>query len=148
MALPRKKRRRLTIENNEYFWLVGKRKFEFYERANTTEAPVALLHFNVVIEAAAGKSRIIADFHGLFALCVPSLGFSDAQNIVITPAIVSNIISYAKRQHAWNDDKSGELRLNQAQTLFPEAIWEGFAAINTEYDAAKIEEYLSDAVQI
>ena len=148
MALPRKKRRNITLDAHDYFWLIGKPKLEFYKRENTSAAPVALLHVNVVIEHSSGKAKIVADFHGLFALCVPSLGFSNAQNIIITPAIVTMIINYAKQEYYWTHEQSGELKLNQAQLLFPEAVWEGFDAINTEYDSGKINEYVSGLTKI
>lgn len=100
-----------------------------------------------MIEHSSGKAKIVADFHGLFALCVPSLGFSNAQNI-ITPATVARIINYAKQEYPWTHEQSGELKLNQTQLLFPEAAWKGFDAINTEYDSGKINDYVSGLINL
>ena len=49
----------------------------------------------------------------------------------------------------WNYEKdSSEIRLDHAQHIFPEAIWEGFKEINLGYDSNKIDAYLKDAIQI
>jgi hypothetical protein len=148
MALPKKHRRNIVIDGQNYYWLAGRRKLEFYERESCSVAPVALLQMKVIIESCESGAKIVADFHGLFALCVPSLGFSDAQNIRVTPEIITKIIHHAKMEHSWNSDMAGELKLDQAQDLFPEAVWEGFKSIGIDYDAGKINEYLKDLVKI
>ncbi len=149
MSLPKKKRRSITINDERFYWLVGRQRFDFFKRTDISVAPFALLRLNIVIESSISGARIVAEFHGLFALAVPSLGFLDAQDIVITPKIIKNIIEYAQIKRSWKPQiKDSELIINHAQSIFPEAIWSGFKEIDLGYDANKINEYLKDAVRI
>lgn len=149
MSIPKKKRRSITVNDVTFHWVVGRHRLDYYERPSASVAPFALLHLNVIIESPVAKSKIVADFNGLFALTVPSLGFCDTQDIIITSRIVKKIIEYAYEKLHWNYEKdSSEIRLDHAQRIFPEAIWEGFKEIDFGYDSNKIDEYLKDAIQI
>jgi hypothetical protein len=149
MTLPKKKRRTLIIDEEKFHWIVGKQHFEFYKRTNASATPIARNRLTIVIEASSSGAKILAEFHGLYAVAVPSLGFENAQDLVITPNIIKKIIAHAKDEFCWDPGQKGfHITINHAQRIIPESVWDGFKEIDLGYDPKRIDDYLKNAVRI
>jgi hypothetical protein len=141
MALPKKGRRRITVDGEPYHWAVS-RKLRY--RPGTQDADLDL---TLVVQRADGLGpRLEAGFAGEFSLCVPAKGFADDQTITLTPAIVRAVIARALAL-GWKPRSPGAVvRLQNQERFHPEATRP--LLTDRGYDPARLDEYLAGATLV
>lgn len=152
MTLPTKGSRALAHDGQSYRWIVGKRALRFIEEgASSMRAPCAHMALPVVIEHVGSGEQLRARFQGLFAMAVPSNGFSDVQDLCVTPAVVVKLIDHARAARGWAPEaKPGKpLILEDAQVICPEVVTIArLELLDLSFDPERLDEYLSGATLV
>ena len=146
MTLPKKGRRKLTHQGRHYHWIVGKRRLGGLSSEGYYGAPSAHLEISCIIEDVETGALVRALFQGDLALCVPSHGFRDVQEVAITPSVVGKLIEHAIKRLEWRPEAGEPVDIPCAQNICPEAVVLDLAEVDISYDPSKLDDHLQGAV--